>query len=248
MVTPIADDSWKSVKFDPSFNQGRLLKWLSSTTLSVAPGNVRDQSAQAQISLAALATINAANAGVVNSLDTGALGNSSWYYVYMIGDSLNKLPSGGYLSLSASAPALPAGYDMFRMIGAVLTDGSAHFLKFYQVNNYFQFDAPISVLSGGTATSYTAIDLSVAVPPVNFGLVTLYSAYTPATANNAAKFRPTGATADWQIQTGQVAAKISDNQFKILPLVAAAKPEIDYLVGNGSDALSVSVQGFDMVL
>lgn len=247
-ITPTGDDSWKNIKFDPSFGQGCGLAWASNTTITMAAGNWRDQSAQWQITLASQVTINAAQAAVVNGLDSGSLANSTWYYVYLIGDSLNKKPAGGLLSTSATAPVLPAGYDMFRMVGAVLTDGSAHILKFYQANRYFQFDAPISVLAAGTATAYTAIDLSVAVPPVNFGRVWLYSALTPAAAGHTAKFQPQGATGDFHIQTGQVATVAVDQQFNILPLLASSKPEVAYKLTANTDALSVSVEGFEMIL
>lgn len=248
MTNPIADDSWRWIKFDPSFVQGAALTWLSNTTLTLAAGNCRDSTGLTQIMLASAQTINAANAAVVNGLDTGSLAASTWYYVHMICDSTNKNPAGGLLSLSPTAPALPAGYDTFRMVGAVLTDGSSHILKFYQTGRYFQWDAPISVLSAGAQTSYTAIDLSVAMPPVNFGRAFLYSALTPNAAGHTAKFQPQGATADWHIQTGNVASQVSDQQFSILPLLASSKPEIAYKVANGSDALSVSLEAFEMVL
>jgi len=224
-----------------------------NTKVDVALGQCRDSSNVYDISLAAGVTINAAVNGA-NGLDAGSLAASTFYAVFVIADPSGFNSPVCLMSLSWTAPTLPFGYGILRRIGAVLTDGSSHILKFYQEVSsnsqvrYMQYDAPISVLSGGVQTSYTAIDLSVAVPLTNFGRVTIYSAYTPNTAGNNAKYQPTGATADWHIQTGQVATKISDSQFRILPLVASSKPEISYKVTNGSDALSASVQGYDDLL
>lgn len=249
MTTPTGNDSWRYNKFDPSFLQGSQLTWLSSTTLSLASGNMRDQSAQSQFSLSAPVTINAANIGVANGLDTGALADSSWYYVYEIADSLNFQPTGGLLSLSASAPALPQGYDSFRMVGAVLTDGGAAILKFYQARNYFQWDAPIAVTvtASGTSATYSAMDLSTGVPPINFGKAYLQYKYTCNAAGDSAKFQPTGATGDAQTFLGQVASVALEDSFMILPLLATAKPEVSYKVSAGT-LNNVNILGFEMQL
>lgn len=64
-------------------------------------------------------TINAAAAGVVNGLDGGSLAASTWYYVWAIS---NGATTGGLLSLSSTAPTLPAGYTYQKRLGAVRTD------------------------------------------------------------------------------------------------------------------------------
>lgn len=66
------------------------------------------------------------NAG---GLDTGAVGNTTWYYIWLIKRSDTGVVDALY-SASASAPTMPANYDYKRLIGAVLTDGSANILAY----------------------------------------------------------------------------------------------------------------------
>jgi hypothetical protein len=249
MTTPIADDTWNHNKFDPSYAQGCKLTYLSTTTLSMAAGNWRDQSAQAQITLSSSVTINAANAGVVNGIDTGALGASSWYYVHLIGSSLNQQSTGALLSLSATAPTLPTGYDMFRVVGAVKTDGSSLLLSFYQSGAYFQFDAPIAVTvtSSGTSASYSAMDLSTGVPPVQYARARLKYKWTPNAAADALNFTPSGGTGDFETSLGQVASVAMEDAFSILPLTVSSVPKVSYKISAGT-LNNVWVQGFEMAL
>ena len=65
-------------------------------------------------------------------LDTGAVANSTWYYIWLIKkDSDSSIDA--LFSTSATSPTMPAGYTYKRRIrGAVLTDGSANILGFEQ--------------------------------------------------------------------------------------------------------------------
>lgn len=220
-----------------------------NTKIDIAAGAARDSTNVYDIILSTATTINTAVVGA-NGIDTGTLGASKTYAVFVIGDSTNKNSAATLLSLSATAPTLPFGYDVFRRIGWGRTDGSSHFLLFYVVGNgthrTYYWDAMISVLSAGTATTFTALDLSAAVPVVDNTPVRFYASYTPATAANAASFRPTGSSATTVFDiTGVVAAKAQDMQFTVLSKLASSLPKADYKVANGSDALSLSVLGFE---
>jgi FlaG/FlaF family flagellin (archaellin) len=46
------------------------------------------------------------------------------------------------VSLSATAPTMPANYSYSRRIGSLLTNGSAQWVKFVQDGDLFQWDAP----------------------------------------------------------------------------------------------------------
>jgi len=59
----------------------------------------------------------------VSGLDTGAVGNSTRYYVYLVADSSASTYS---ITYSTSATA-PSGLSNYRLIGEVVTDGSAKF-------------------------------------------------------------------------------------------------------------------------
>ncbi|MBV2180880.1 MAG: hypothetical protein KUL86_06545 [Castellaniella sp.] len=67
-------------------------------------------------------TINSATSGA-NGLDTGSLAASTWYSAWVIG---NGTTVAGLLSLSSTAPTLPAGYMYSARVGWIRTDGTAN--------------------------------------------------------------------------------------------------------------------------
>lgn len=73
------------------------------------------------------------------ALDTGAIANNTWYHAYLI----QRIDTGvvdPLISLSPTSPTLPASYTRKRRIGSMLTDGSAHWVKFIQNGNKFLWD------------------------------------------------------------------------------------------------------------
>ena len=82
------------------------------------------------------AAISASNVvSGAGGLDTGTVAASTLYYVHVIGDSTGYNSPTGLLSLSKTAPVIPGGYDMFRRVGAVSTDGTSDNQKFQQTGN-----------------------------------------------------------------------------------------------------------------
>ncbi len=245
--------------FDPivnlpaSYVNNATIAYGSNTTLTVAPGQVRDSTNVNDLVLSASTTVNAAVNGI-NGLDTGSLAANKCYAVFIIADPTGVQVTGTIISLSATAPTLPFGYGLFRRIGWILTDASSHFLKFYQLGSgasnvrTYYYDSPVSVLSGGASATFAAVSLVNGVPAMNAAIF-LNAAYTPAVAGNAASIRPTGssvaANASPVILTGDVIAKAQDfSAIKTVALLATGVPSIDYVV-QSSDALSLSVAGFE---
>lgn len=197
--------------------------------------------------------VNSAVVGA-NGIDTGALAASTQYAVYLIGDSRGYKQVAGLLSLTSNAfPIMPFGYDSYRLIGFIATDGSTNFV--YATNKpqnmvgalaYYN-QPPIAVLSGGTATSFTAIDLttSSAVPTTTLQnvIVEFLVTFIPAAAGDTVQFRPTGssATANLVTITGTTAGIAQSQYVQVIAGVGSSKPEVDYKVTSGSDAVSVSV-------
>jgi hypothetical protein len=103
-------------------------------TLSV--GGALDDTHSDWLALSSAITkqIDAAWAAGTNQggLDTGAVANSTWYYIWLI-----KNPSSGTVdalfSTSASSPTMPSGYSLKRLVGAVITDSSANIVAFTAV-------------------------------------------------------------------------------------------------------------------
>lgn len=250
---------------------GMNISYASTTVVAVAPGQCRDMNdiidmpiswpdANNNINPAILfqnyqqgLLINSAVNGA-NGLDTGTIAASTQYGIWIIGDSRGYLPVAGLLSLTSNAaPLLPFGYDSLRMIGFAQTDGSSHFVYATHkpqnlVGALTYINSPaLSVLSGGNATSFTAIDMTTnsAIPTTTLPNVIawLFVTFTPAAAGDTVQFRPTGSTATAGLVTiTGIAAGVAQTQYiQVICGVASSKPELDYEVTSSSDAVNVSV-------
>jgi hypothetical protein len=106
-------------------------------------------------------TANIAATGA-NGRDTGTEAANTWYYLWVISDGTTPA---ALLSLSSTAPTMPGGYGYKRLVGAIRNDGSSNFLRFNQMGEWTYYRAMKSVLSGGTATSWTSVSIATFVPP-----------------------------------------------------------------------------------
>lgn len=107
------------------------LTYATTTTFSVAPGGVGDDTFVSTILLGASITksLSAWAVGSGNgSLDTGAIAASTGYYVYLIKRPDTQVVD-VLISLSATAPTMPTNYTLKRMIGWVLTNGSSQLVQ-----------------------------------------------------------------------------------------------------------------------
>jgi hypothetical protein len=247
----------------------------STTVIAIAPGQARDSNDNidmpigfpnlegfpapillANSSIPAALFLNSAVVGA-NGLDAGALAASTNYVIYLIGDSRNYKPVAGLISLSSNAfPLLPLGYDSYRMLGFVSTDGSTHFTAASVLNasssKGFYLQPEVSVLSAGNATSFTAIDLSTPIPTTTdpFVIAILDVLFTPAAIGDLVQFRPTGSSATaGLVSISGIAAGVPQQQYiQVICGVASSKPEIDYKVTSSSDAVTVLVNGYILTL
>jgi hypothetical protein len=228
----------------------------SNTVIAIAPGQCRDQNDNIDIPVPSVQYINSAVNGA-NGLDKGTLAASTNYLIWEIADSKNKLQPAGLLSLQSNVgPLIPYGYDSMRLIGAVSTDGSTHFVAADVLNaayykGYFLQPA-VSVLSGGNATSFTAIDLSTPIPTTTdpFVIALCTVTFIPAAVGDTVQFRPTGSSATSNLPTiTGIAAGVAQTQNIALNCgVGSSKPEVDYKVTVSGDAVSVSVYGYYVTL
>lgn len=123
----------------------------------------------------AAGAINTAAAGA-GGLDTGALAASTWYSVWRIGKADGT--RSWLISLSATAPTMPAGYTHKARVGWIRTDGTANKypLVFKQYGRRVQY-APIaganlttlpSMASGAAGSfnsSYVGVATGTFIPP-----------------------------------------------------------------------------------
>ena len=110
--------------------------------IDIATGRCKDSTGAIDLISTSSITIDIEESGA-NGLDTGTVANNTWYYIFLI----KKDSDGSYaglLSTNKTSPTIPSGYTYFRRDrGAVLTDGSANILGFYQKDNYFWFNEKI---------------------------------------------------------------------------------------------------------
>ena len=229
--------------------QGLQVSWLSTTTLTVGLGQARDSSNVNDIILSAGVTINAAS-NLINGLDTGSLGVSKVYAVYAVGDSQQNNPSGAMLSLNQTAPLLPVGYDMYRLIGFMATDSSSHLLLGYWYGSAnqrtFMYDAPISVGTTSTTATYVGIDLTKFVPLVN-NLPVYLSASISGTAGDTLSLQPGNATGAAVVITAPVSSQATAHQVLVLAqnttISTVLSPTINYK-DSGTDTIVILVDGY----
>lgn len=137
----------------------------SSATFSIAPGQATDST---NISVMALPTSYTKTTAAwvigtaMGSLDTGAIANNTWYHVFLI----QRTDTGVVdilISLSATSPLLPAFYTIFRRIGSMKTDGSAHWTAFIQNGDTFLWLVAFADFGGAGPTTSTLFTLTT--PP-----------------------------------------------------------------------------------
>lgn len=220
--------------------------WASNTTLTLASGICRDSTNTFDISLTANKTINAAVNGA-NGLDTGSFAASKCYAVFVVADSSGFNSPVGLISLSATAPVLPTGYDIFRRVGWAFSDGSTHFILVYQSGNgssrKYVYDEPVSALAAGTSATFAAVSLVQKIPAIEGTPVKLQIDFTPNAADDASYIRAGGSSATNGIVTyGNVAAKKASAQVEVLTKLVSSEPKFEYKVtASGSlNALLVS--------
>lgn len=252
---------------------GLNLSVASTTVLAIAPGQARDSSDNIDMPVsfpnlqgntypAVLFQnyqqplyLNSAVNGV-NGLDVGTIAASTQYAVYLIGDSRGYNQVAGVISLSSNvAPIVPFGYDSYRLLGFIETDGSSHFvyathepqLMVEALSYYLQ--PFVSVLSGGNATTFTGVDLNSAVPSGTLPnvIVDLLVTFTPSSVGDVAQFRPTGSSATANLVTVVgIAAGVAQTEYVqvIAGVNGSSHASIDYLVSVSGDSLSLSVTGW----
>lgn len=215
----------------------------SDSTLSITAGSIRDSSNVFDITLDEAVTLDAEVVGA-NGIDTGALGNSSWYYVYAIGDTTLYRDPATLISLSAT-PYLPFGYDVLKRIGYARTDGSADFVELYQIGNsnmrqYF-WDEMVTVLDAQGSATYADVDCAAAMAP-GTRIANVRWLFVPATVTNTFALRPNGSAS-----TGNIAGKsdvVSVPHRGYDQILTDTSRVAEYLTTSASDDLSLFVTSF----
>ena len=154
---------------DPKYIDGLKLSWVNITTVQISAGSARDTNDVTNIVLGGTQNVVITASGI-NGLDTGSESGSTWYSVWVVSGASG---TGGLLSAHATAPTLPAGYNVAkRRIGWVYNHSDDNIQDFQMTGDgreravwWNETGADyIKVLDDGNATSWTVIDCSARVP------------------------------------------------------------------------------------
>lgn len=233
---------------------GYQLARTGNTTLTLTSGEARSNQNATDIVTSSVGfnvvalTINGTIVGA-NGMARAVMAASTSYYVFVIGDSTGNYPVASLLDTSQFSPLLPTGYDVFRRVGFVRTDASGFILPFSQmgcgVERVIFYDAPVSILAAGTATTMTTVQLGASVPQNSYsGLVYLDVQYTPNGATDVAEFQVGGSTATSgcvRFGTGVAGAQVG--QVCVPFRTLGGVPQIRYKVTAG-DTISLALAGY----
>lgn len=229
---------------------GLQLARTGNKTITIASGACSNSNDANDITLASTVTITGTNVGAVNGVDVAAIIASTFYAVYLIGDSTDFNATGGLLSLSASQPSLPFGYDMYRRIGYVLTDSSANILLFWQYGNgggrRMYYDTPIATPAITTATTYSSQSLAAGIPAMACDSL-LKVTFTPNTASDITQLAPFGSsptTAMIAFGYGSDATVPQVGMVTVPCALNAGVPTITHKETSASDTLVIAVSGY----
>ncbi len=221
-------------------------------TLGVAAGKANDSTGTNEIVLPAAVVFNSAVNGVVNGLDAGAFAASRLYAVYVIADSTGYNAAGSLLSLNATQPLLPAGYDMYRRVGTVRTSAGSIILDFTQKGDgldreMWYADAIATPIAAGASAAFAIVNLTTAfLAPVSVGDVMYLAVLTAdagATRTAALRATSSGSVAG-QVLMSSPASTVTTTTMKCPASNAAGVVSSDYLVSNAAAAIALSVHGY----
>ena len=99
-----------------------------------------------------------------NGLDTGSENSGTWYYVWVIYNSVSTTTA-ALLSTSSTSPTMPSGYTYKALVSAVRNDSSSDFLDFKQHGLEYWYAAFQSMATGNIGTgAWTSFSTSSYVP------------------------------------------------------------------------------------
>lgn len=220
---------------------------------TIQAGRARNSTNENDIILNAAVTVNNLVNGI-NGLDTGTVAASTLYSLYLVGDSTQNNEAGTILSLSATQPLLPVGYDMFRKIGYLRTDGTSDFLLGYWSGSgrerIFMYDAPIATaVTAGASTTDAAVSLATFVPAVSGLPVYIAFDATPAAASRILTLKPYGATGAPFRVTSQVTSVHVTGVALVQAQLLVGVPNIEYVwSAGGGDAVALNVAGYQYTI
>lgn len=223
---------------------GLQLARTNDEVISIAAGAARDSTNINDIVVSAALAVSNLVSGA-GGIDTGTVAAGKHYAVFVIADSTGYKAPAGLLS-EALEPLLPIGYDMWRRIGFVLTDGTSDWLEFNQVGDgvdrWMFHDAPILTdVTAGASATYAPVDCANGLPPIAKRTeVRVHYSFIPTAPNDQLYLVPGGSTASigYAVASGSVAA-VAKTGMLDCPVSTNSSTALSYLVTGTAVALSI---------
>ncbi len=244
-----------------TFEDAKLV-WTSITTVTL--GTIGNDSVVSDSLRKNLIRWNGALSAVITTagvggLDTGSEAADTWYATHIIGDMSGVNAPVALLSLSATAPTLPAGYDIFRRVGWVRNDSSSDLLKFFQCGSgrsrryyYDETRVTTEVLGTASATAFTSVDCSSFIPPTSQcgRFYVSFEVGTSGADGDAAEIRPDGSSVTNPTSQFRPSNAVSTVKQTWAPvdLITDVNQSIEYAVSQGGasqNQLTLSVIGWE---
>lgn len=220
--------------------------------VTCATGSCMDSTTTFQITNTA--TISASNVlSGAGGLDTGTVAASTLYFVHIIASIYNMTyaPTLMY-SLSATAPTMPLGYEVFRCLGTIRTASDSDNLPGYWSGNgkyrTFIYDAVLATtITAGAATTVAEVPLSGLVPAIYLNMpVWMQVVATGDATSRTLSVRPYGGTGyPTVIQTTVASVSTTFPNFKIQSRLNSTTPSLQYVWSAGTDAALFNVVGWE---
>jgi hypothetical protein len=138
----------------------------SSATLTVGAGAAASSVGARLIKLASALSKTTSAWAVGNNqggLLSSSIANNTWYHFQL----MERLDTGVVdVGFSTSfTPTLPTGYTLSRYIGSAKTNGSAQWIRFFQIGEIFLWETPVRDVAGVAATTTCSLQTLPSVPP-----------------------------------------------------------------------------------
>jgi len=196
-------------------------------------------------------TASLASSGAAG-LDTGTEAANTLYHVFVIGDTSGVNTPRAMISLSATAPTMPTGWDVFRRLGSIRNEG-LNLLDFTQVWNgrtrrmYYDADRnDARVLNGASDTAFTDVDCSDYMPVTSrAGLIRVEFDNSNGSASDQLHIRENGSTILSPLIRLAPGAILAEVMEAMLTFVTDAAQVFEYVVDDAGDEATISIIAYD---
>ena len=225
--------------------------------IAIAVGAARSADDSHNMKLAAILTKKIDVAWAVGDdqggLDTGAVAADTLYAIWLIKRSDTGVVD-ALFSASFTAPTMPTNYDKKRLIGAVMTDGSADIIAYLQSGDYFRYMSEVvEDVSDSTITSGVFETGTLSVPPLAIADVYGYVAdLTSATDTARTLLIKTKGAAEANLADEAFMSSLSGASVDVMErsgqVLVDANRQIEYAATESADDVTVIINTFGFTM